>query len=225
MSAESARCVLVTGASGGIGKATALLLDRQGFRVFAGFRSVQAGESLKRVQLESGESLEAKTVIIATGASPRMTGIPGEKELYGGKGVTTCATCDGAFYRKLEVAVIGGGVIGLDQRLVLSQPVRVAAVKLARLRDADGRLARQLPERRQPAGNVETIRLDRPAQWHDRIDRHRRLIFQGRDAKLFTAGFFSQEGGLPRGGANLFALADVGQSQWAGKGASRHHGG
>jgi len=47
----------------------------------------------------------AKTVIIATGASPRLTGIPGEKELYGGKGVTTCATCDGAFYRKMEVAV------------------------------------------------------------------------------------------------------------------------
>src|SRR5690606_22258343 len=42
----------------------------------------------------------AKSVIIATGASPRVTGVPGEKELYGGKGVTTCATCDGAFYRK-----------------------------------------------------------------------------------------------------------------------------
>jgi len=48
-------------------------------------------------------------VIIATGASPRMTGVPGEKELFGGKGVTTCATCDGAFYRNMEVAVIGGG--------------------------------------------------------------------------------------------------------------------
>ena len=41
----------------------------------------------------------AKSVIVATGAAPRLTGIPGEKELYGGKGVTTCATCDGAFYR------------------------------------------------------------------------------------------------------------------------------
>src|SRR5271156_1656467 len=54
-------------------------------------------------------SILAKTVIIATGASPRMTGIPGEKELYGGKGVTTCATCDGAFYRNHDVAGIGGG--------------------------------------------------------------------------------------------------------------------
>ena len=53
--------------------------------------------------------IKTKTVIVATGASPRLTGIPGEKELYGGKGVTTCATCDGAFYRKMDVVVIGGG--------------------------------------------------------------------------------------------------------------------
>ena len=63
----------------------------------------------------------AKTVIIATGASPRMTGIPGEKEHYGGKGVTTCATCDGAFYRKMEVAVIGGGDSAAEEALFLTR--------------------------------------------------------------------------------------------------------
>lgn len=63
----------------------------------------------------------AKAVIIATGASPRMTGIPGEKELYGGKGVTTCATCDGAFYRKMEVAVIGGGDSAAEEALFLTR--------------------------------------------------------------------------------------------------------
>src|SRR5471032_63827 len=63
----------------------------------------------------------AKTVIIATGASPRMTGIPGERELYGGKGVTTCATCDGAFYRKMEVAVIGGGDSAAEEALFLTR--------------------------------------------------------------------------------------------------------
>jgi len=63
----------------------------------------------------------AKTVIVATGASPRMTGIPGEKELYGGKGVTTCATCDGAFYRKMEVAVIGGGDSAAEEALFLTR--------------------------------------------------------------------------------------------------------
>jgi thioredoxin reductase (NADPH) len=63
----------------------------------------------------------AKTVIIATGASPRMTGVTGEKELYGGKGVTTCATCDGAFYRNLEVAVIGGGDSACEEALFLTR--------------------------------------------------------------------------------------------------------
>jgi thioredoxin reductase (NADPH) len=63
----------------------------------------------------------AKAVIIATGASPRMTGIPGEKELYGGKGVTTCATCDGAFYRKMDVAVIGGGDSAAEEALFLTR--------------------------------------------------------------------------------------------------------
>jgi thioredoxin reductase (NADPH) len=63
----------------------------------------------------------AKAVIVATGASPRMTGIPGEKELYGGKGVTTCATCDGAFYRKMEVAVLGGGDSAAEEALFLTR--------------------------------------------------------------------------------------------------------
>ena len=63
----------------------------------------------------------AKAVIIATGASPRMTGIPGEKELDGGKGVTTCATCDGAFYRNMEVAVLGGGDSAAEEALFLTR--------------------------------------------------------------------------------------------------------
>jgi len=65
--------------------------------------------------------IKAKTVIVATGASPRMTGIPGEKELFGGKGVTTCATCDGAFYRKMDVVVIGGGDSAAEEALFLTR--------------------------------------------------------------------------------------------------------
>ena len=55
-----------------------------------------------------GETLASKTVIIATGAAPRHLGLPNEKELIG-HGLTSCATCDGAFYRDVPVAVIGGG--------------------------------------------------------------------------------------------------------------------
>jgi len=69
----------------------------------------------------SDREIKAKVVIVATGASPRMTGIPGEKELYGGKGVTTCATCDGAFYRKMDVAVIGGGDSAAEEALFLTR--------------------------------------------------------------------------------------------------------
>jgi len=59
--------------------------------------------------LKAGEeSFEAKTVIIATGAAPRHLGLPNEKSLIG-HGLTSCATCDGAFYRDVPVAVIGGG--------------------------------------------------------------------------------------------------------------------
>ena len=54
------------------------------------------------------ESFEAKTVIVATGAAPRHLGLPGEQALIG-HGLTSCATCDGAFYRDVPVCVIGGG--------------------------------------------------------------------------------------------------------------------
>ncbi len=55
-----------------------------------------------------GETHHAKTVIVATGAAPRHLGLPGEQKLIG-HGLTSCATCDGAFYRDVPVCVIGGG--------------------------------------------------------------------------------------------------------------------
>jgi len=77
--------------------------------------------SLPRKLICADRTVLARTVIISTGASPRMTGIPGEMELYGGKGVTTCATCDGAFYRQMEVAVIGGGDSAAEEALFLTR--------------------------------------------------------------------------------------------------------
>jgi thioredoxin reductase (NADPH) len=64
---------------------------------------------------------EAKAVIIATGASPRFLGVPGEQEMFGGKGVTTCATCDGSFYRGMDVAVAGGGDSACEEALFLTR--------------------------------------------------------------------------------------------------------
>lgn len=77
--------------------------------------------AMPRKLIAGDRTILARSVIIATGASPRMTGVPGEKELYGGKGVTTCATCDGAFYRKMDVAVIGGGDSAAEEALFLTR--------------------------------------------------------------------------------------------------------
>jgi len=74
----------------------------------------------KRFLLESSEeAYEAGAVIVATGAKYRTLGIPGEAELEG-KGVSRCATCDGAFFADKEVAVIGGGDTAFDEALYLA---------------------------------------------------------------------------------------------------------
>ena len=67
------------------------------------------------------KKFESKAVIIATGAAPRLLGIPGEQEMYGGNGVTTCATCDGAFYRNMDVIVVGGGDSACEEALFLTR--------------------------------------------------------------------------------------------------------
>ncbi len=82
--------------------------------------SVDFSTSPRRI-ICGDRTILAKAVIVSTGASPRMTGVPGEKELYGGKGVTTCATCDGAFYRNMDVAVIGGGDSAAEEALFLTR--------------------------------------------------------------------------------------------------------
>ena len=63
---------------------------------------------------------EAKSVIIATGSTPRRAGFKAEDEFFG-KGVSTCATCDGFFYKDKEVAVIGGGDTALEEALYLAK--------------------------------------------------------------------------------------------------------
>ncbi|UQZ89095.1 thioredoxin-disulfide reductase [Deltaproteobacteria bacterium Smac51] len=68
----------------------------------------------KRFVITSAEEVEADTVIVATGASFRLLGVPGEAE-YTGRGVSYCAVCDGPFYRNQEVAVVGGGNTALQE--------------------------------------------------------------------------------------------------------------
>ncbi len=81
--------------------------------------SVKTKDGTKLVQTES-ETLEAKTVIFATGAVHAHLGVPGEEELSG-MGVSYCATCDGAFFRNRSVAVVGGGDVALEDAIYLAR--------------------------------------------------------------------------------------------------------
>ena len=74
---------------------------------------------IKRVETDMGESYEAKSVIIATGAESRKMGLEHEDELIG-RGVSYCATCDGNFYQGKDVAVVGGGNTALMDAIYLA---------------------------------------------------------------------------------------------------------
>jgi len=73
-----------------------------------------------KIHRGDGKVDEAHSVIIGTGSSPRRAGFKGENEFFG-KGVSTCATCDGFFYKGKEVAVIGGGDTALEEALYLAK--------------------------------------------------------------------------------------------------------
>ena len=81
---------------------------------------VTKNEDIFQIHRGDGKVDEAYSVIVCTGSSPRRAGFKGEDEFFG-KGVSTCATCDGFFYKGKEVAVIGGGDTALEEALYLAK--------------------------------------------------------------------------------------------------------
>ena len=74
----------------------------------------------KQIIIDEFDTIQAKMIVIATGASPRLLGIPGEKE-YKGKGISYCATCDAKYFHDKEVVIIGGGNTAIEESEFISK--------------------------------------------------------------------------------------------------------
>lgn len=94
--------------------------ERFGARfVYGTVTEFEQEEGINRVKVD-GKWLESRALIVASGASARWLGLEGEKELIG-HGLTSCATCDGAFYKNVPVCVIGGGDSACEEALFLTR--------------------------------------------------------------------------------------------------------
>lgn len=87
--------------------------------IFDEVTQVDLKSEIKKINFKNREVLEAKTLVIANGLKRRLLGCKGEKE-FAGRGVSYCATCDGAFFKDKKVAVVGGGNTALEDALYLA---------------------------------------------------------------------------------------------------------
>jgi thioredoxin reductase (NADPH) len=107
---------------------------------------------------DDGSTVDAYSVIIGTGSTPKKAGFKGESEFFG-KGVSTCATCDGFFYKNKEVTVIGGGDTALEEAVYLAGIC--SKVYLVHRRE-DFRAAPSTVERAKNTSNIEFILNSKP---------------------------------------------------------------
>lgn len=127
--------------------------DRLGVEFKEGTVTAVEDREDRKLVIIDGETLEAKTLILATGAEHARLNVPGEEELTG-MGVSYCATCDGAFFRGKTVAVVGGGDVALEDAIYLARTCE--KVYLIHRRD-ELRGARILQERLKGLTNVEIL--------------------------------------------------------------------
>jgi thioredoxin reductase (NADPH) len=108
-----------------LGAELAQKMERQatrfGLEIISGsVANISINEKIKEVTLDGGQKYEARSVILTTGAHPRNLKVEGEDE-FRGKGVSYCATCDGAFFKGERIAVVGGGDSAIQEAIFLTK--------------------------------------------------------------------------------------------------------
>lgn len=177
--------------------------------------AIELDGDVKRVKTEFGGEFEAKAVIIATGARPRMLGIEREAELVG-SGVCFCAVCDGAFYRGCPVAVNGGGNSALQDAMLLSDTC--SRVYLVHRRDSfrgEAKLVEALREKE----NVEFVLNSSITALHGETELTGITVTDkmGNERKIAVDGLFVAIGHAPDNG--IFAeLIDLDAGGYADSG-------
>lgn len=154
------------------------------------------------------EQLESRTVIVATGARPRLLGLPDEEN--GKNGLTTCATCDGAFYRDMPVAVIGGGDSACEEATFLTR--FATKVYLVHRRD-ELRASKIMAERALANEKIEPVWNTELTAYHPGDDGKMQSVSMrnrvtGEEGSLEVKGVFIAIGHIPNSGF-LNGLADL----------------